>query len=38
LKNGLGGIMFWQLAGDKCEKGLLEAIDEAVKAEKKAGQ
>lgn len=37
-KNGLGGIMFWQLAGDKYENGLLEAIDNAVKSEKKAGQ
>jgi chitinase len=35
LKNGLGGIMFWQLAGDKYENGLLDAIDEAVKIEKK---
>jgi chitinase len=36
LKNGLGGIMFWQLSGDKYENGLLDAIDDAVKAEKKA--
>jgi chitinase len=36
LKNGLGGIMFWQLAGDKYEHGLLDAIDDAVKTEKKA--
>jgi chitinase len=37
LKNGLGGIMFWQLSGDKYENGLLDAIDDAVKIiEKKA--
>ncbi|MFC4872146.1 glycoside hydrolase family 18 protein [Negadavirga shengliensis] len=26
LKNGLGGIMFWQLRGDTDKKGLLDAI------------
>lgn len=36
MKKGLGGIMFWQLAGDKYENGLLDAIDHAVKSEKKA--
>jgi chitinase len=30
-KNGLRGIMFWQLAEDKYEDGLLEAIDRALK-------
>jgi chitinase len=25
-KNGLGGIMFWQLGSDKADKGLLQAI------------
>ena len=29
---GLGGIMFWQLAGDKYKNGLLEAIYDAAKA------
>lgn len=28
---GLGGIMFWQLAGDKYENGLLDAIYDAAK-------
>lgn len=27
LDNNLGGIMFWELSGDKGEKGLLEVID-----------
>ena len=26
LRNGLGGIMFWQLSGDKSEDGLLDII------------
>lgn len=26
LENGLGGIMFWQLSGDKLEDGLLDVI------------
>jgi len=30
LKNKLGGIMFWQLGGDKYEDGLLDAIDDAI--------
>jgi chitinase len=38
MKKGLGGIMFWQLSGDKYENGLLDAIDDAVKTEKKTGQ
>ncbi len=38
MKKGLGGIMFWQLSGDRYGNGLLDAIDEAVKAEKKKGQ
>ncbi len=33
LKNKLGGIMFWQLGGDKFDDGLLDAIDDAVEAE-----
>jgi chitinase len=33
MKKGLGGIMFWQLAGDKYEDGLLDAIYKTVKAE-----
>jgi len=31
VRNRLGGIMFWELSGDKLENGLLEAIDHAVK-------
>lgn len=27
LENGLGGIMFWQLSGDKSEQGLLDVIN-----------
>lgn len=38
LKNGLGGIMFWQLTGDKYKNGLLDAIHDGIKAEKKTGQ
>ncbi|MDZ7290440.1 MAG: glycoside hydrolase family 18 protein [candidate division KSB1 bacterium] len=38
MKKGLGGIMFWQLGGDKYENGLLDAIDNAVQTEKKARQ
>lgn len=34
MANGLGGIMFWELAGDKYERGLLDAIYDTVKAEK----
>jgi len=29
LQNGLGGIMFWALTGDKTENGLLDAINKA---------
>lgn len=38
MKKGLGGIMFWQLSGDKYENGLLDAIGDGIKAEKKAEQ
>ncbi len=31
MRNNLGGIMFWELSGDKREHGLLEAIDQARK-------
>ena len=31
VRNKLGGIMFWELSGDKLENGLLEAIDRAVR-------
>lgn len=33
VKNGLGGVMFWQLGGDKYENGLLKAIDDGMSAE-----
>ena len=33
LEQGLGGVMFWQLAADKYRDGLLDAIAEAVKAD-----
>jgi chitinase len=29
VRNGLGGIMFWELTGDRPENGLLDAIDGA---------
>jgi GH18 family chitinase len=35
MQKGLGGIMFWQLSGDKYENGLLDAIYDEVQAEKK---
>jgi chitinase len=31
LKNGMGGIMFWELSGDKYEGGLLDAIGNALR-------
>jgi chitinase len=31
VRNRLGGIMFWELSGDKREHGLLEAIDQVRK-------
>ena len=31
MENGLGGIMFWQLSGDKSEDGLLDEIREIKK-------
>lgn len=31
LNNNLGGIMFWQLSGDKPGEGLLDAIDREIK-------
>ena len=38
MQKGLGGIMFWQLSGDKYENGLLDAIHDGIKAKKEAGQ
>jgi chitinase len=35
MQKGLGGIMFWQLSGDKYNGGLLDAISDAVEAERK---
>jgi chitinase len=29
IEKGLGGVMFWELTGDRPQTGLLEAIDEA---------
>jgi GH18 family chitinase len=37
IKKGLGGIMFWQFSGDKYENGLLDAIDDGIKAQEQAG-
>ena len=34
IKNKLNGIMFWQLADDSFDKGLLDVIDEVKKEEK----
>jgi chitinase len=31
IESGLGGIMFWQLAGDLYENGLLHAIDATIR-------
>jgi chitinase len=34
MRNKLGGIMFWELSGDRREHGLLEAIDQTRKENK----